>query len=142
MSVTRYTALMPTPVSETASWDGAQPTGSNFSLEEGSFLWVKFDGTRILDLGQNACDTLNLGMGVNVFGYTCFPRDYTAYALIRELGLAKVKAVRVLDAETGQWKVASVASGAPAGADFEIAPVAVVMIDMNEGVADFKPGAP
>ena len=142
MSVTRYTALMPTPVSETASWDGAQPTGSNFSLEEGSFLWVKFDGTRILDLGQNACESLDLNIGANVFGYTCFPRDYTAYALIRELGAAKVKAVRTLDSETGQWKVASVASGAPVGADFEIAPVAVVMIDMNEGVADFKPGAP
>ena len=141
-SITRYTSLMPTPVAETASWDGVQATGTNFQLQEGAFLWVKFDDTRILDLGQNACQTLSLGMGINVFGYTCFPRDYTAYELIRELGADKVKAVRTLDAATGRWRVAAISSGAPIGADFGISPVSVVMVDMAQPVADFRPGAP
>ena len=139
--ITHYTSLLPTPVAESTTWTGSAPTGANFVLNEGNFLWVKFDETRILDLGQNACKDVVLSAGVNVFSYTCFPDDYSAYKIIRELGETKVNAVRALNADTGEWTVAAVVDGSLAGADFEIPPVSVVMLDMGEAVAAFKPGA-
>lgn len=139
--ITRYTSLLPTPVAETAVWNGVQATGSNFALQEGGFLWVKFDDTQILDLGQNACSGVALAAGVNAFSYTCFPDGYSAYDLIRELGVGAVNAVRALDSDTGQWTVASVADGRPVGEDFDIPTISVMMLDMAQTVPSFTPGA-
>ncbi len=137
--ITRYITLLPEPVAETASWSNG-PVGVNFGLKPGSFLWVGFDDTRILDLGSGACGGLDLQEGVNVVGYTCFPDGYSAYRLIRDLGTDTVSAVRVLDAGTGRWRVALVRGGQLTGEDFPIPRVAVVMVDMAQAVPAWQPG--
>jgi hypothetical protein len=103
-------------------------------------VWVKFDGSKIIDLGLSECGALNLAEGANVFSHACFPDHYTAYALIRELGLSIVHAVRMLDSDTGFWKVASVVDGRIVGEDFRIPDVTVIMLDMEESVGPWRPG--
>jgi beta propeller repeat protein len=138
--ITRYTSLIPNPVAETATWSGTAPTGDNFPLVAGNFLWAKFSGTTILDLGVSACGAMDLGAGVNAVGYACWPDRYSAYKLLRELGLANVSAIRLLDSQTGNWKAATVVDGEVAGDDFDISPVSVLMIEMNTPVTSWKPG--
>lgn len=139
-AVTRYTQLLPQPLAETVTWEGTAPAGPNFVLEPGAFLWVKFDATAILDLGGGACGSLSLSAGTNVFGYACFPDRYTAYRLIRELGTARVAALRVLDAETGNWRAAAVVDGRIVGEDFAIEPICVLMVEMLEPLDPWTPG--
>jgi hypothetical protein len=103
-------------------------------------VWVKFDGSKIIDLGLSECGDLILAEGANVFSHACFPDHYTAYALIRDLGLSRVRAVRMLDSDTGFWKVASVVDGNIVGEDFNIPAIAVIMLDMEESVGPWRPG--
>jgi beta propeller repeat protein len=138
--ITRYTALLPQPAAESVSWVAGAPAGGNFTLVPGTFLWVKFGDTKILDLGTTDCAPLDLGAGASVFGYSCFPDRFSAYRLIRQLGAATVKAVRLLDAETGRWTVASVTGGLIAGEDFPIPRIAVLMLDLNAPVTGWRPG--
>lgn len=138
--ITRYTTLLPQPVADTVRWIGGAPDGNNFALEVGTFLWVKFNNTNILDLGSGACASLNLAAGANVFSYPCFPDHYTAYSLIREIGTANISSVRVLDSETGRWEVVSVVNGMITGEDFDIQSLSVVMIDMNAAFGPWRPG--
>ncbi len=140
VEISRYVSLIPLPEKQTASWDVNHPSGTNFPLESGSFVWVKFNSSEILDLGNRQCDTIDLQSGVNVFSYTCFPDGYSAYKMLRELGTGNVNAVRVLNSETGQWQVAAVVDGNIVGEDFSIPPVSVVMLDMNKSVSSWKPG--
>jgi len=140
ITIIRYTALLPSPVTETVSWQNGEPTGNNFDLEAGSFLWVKFDQAKILDLGQGGCDSVDLASGVNVFSYWCLPDRYRAYELIRELGNDKVKAVRMLDSDTGKWMVAAVVNDEIVGEDFEIPRIAVLMIEMKAPLDSWRPG--
>lgn len=139
-AITKYTSLIPTVVSETATWDSGQPAGNNFNLEAGSFLWVRFDQAHILDLGQGACSHIDLVSGINVFSYTCFPDQYTAYKLIREIGEDKINALRILDSDTGRWLVVSVVNDKIAGENFNIPRIAVVMMDMKTSINSWKPG--
>lgn len=138
--ITRYTALLPQPVAETVSWEGGQPSGDNFTLEPGGFLWVKFGDMKILDLGTTECAAIGLASGTNVFSYSCFPDRFSAYGLIRELGPENVRALRLLDAETGRWVVATVVGGAISGEDFTIPQIAVLMLDMSVPISDWRPG--
>ena len=137
--ITRYVSLLPQPVAETASWSNG-PVGVNFGLEPGSFLWVGFDDTRILDLGAGTCGALDLAEGVNAVGYTCFPDGYSAFRLIRDLGLANVSAVRVLDSGAGRWRAALVRGGRIVGEDFPVPRVAVVLLDMSQPLTGWQPG--
>jgi len=141
-SITLYTSLLEAeePVAETVTWEGGHPVGNNFTLEPGRFLWVKFDTTKILDLGTGECDSISLAAGTNVFSYSCIPDNYSAYRLIRELGTTNINALRVLDSETGRWKVASVMNDRIVGEDFNIPSIAVLMLDMNAPVGPWKPG--
>ena len=139
-AITKYTSLIPTVVSETATWDSGQPEGNNFNLEAGSFLWVRFDQAHILDLGQGACSPIDLVLGINVFSYTCFPDQYTAYKLIREIGEDKINALRILDSDTGRWLVATVVNDKITGENFIIPRIAVVMMDMKTPINSWKPG--
>jgi beta propeller repeat protein len=139
--IIRYRSLVPFPVIETAVWDNGGPVGSNFDLEEGSFLWVVFDRAKILHLGVDGeCDALDLASGVNVFSYRCFPDRYTAYGLLRELGKDAVRAVRMLDSETGKWLAAAVEDGKIVGEDFQIPRIAVMMMDMKVPASSWIPG--
>ena len=76
----------------------------------------------------------------NALAYDCFPDDYGAYRLIRELGPARIAAVRLLDAETGRWRSANVSAGAIVGDDFPIGRLAVVLIELINPVTNWIPG--
>ena len=139
-AITRYTNLVPTVESDTVTWDNGQPAGNNFNLVAGSFLWVQFDQGRILDLGQGACSSIDLAAGVNVFSYPCFPDQYSAYKLIQEIGSDNIKAVRVLNSDTGKWQVVSVVNNQMVGENFSIPRIAVVMMDIKTSMNSWKPG--
>ena len=139
-SITRYTSVLPTPVAETVNMVGGVPSGNNFALSSGSFLWVKFDSSKILDLGLNSCHPVDLLAGANVFSFACVPDHYSAYKLIRDLGMDKINAVRVLDSASGNWTVANVVNNSIVGDDFGIPTVSVLMIDMKSAQAGWKPG--
>ncbi|MEW6157837.1 MAG: hypothetical protein AB1813_10415 [Verrucomicrobiota bacterium] len=137
--ITTYTALVPNVVSKTARLQNGQPGGDNFALTAGSFLWVKFDEKRVLDLGLSAGSPVNLASGVNVLSYTRFPSAYSSYRLLEQLGLTNVRAVRMLDSESGRWMVTQVVDSKPVGYDFRIPNVAVLLIDMANPVNQWKP---
>ncbi len=138
--ITRYTTLLPQPVADTVTWDGGNPTGNNFNLEPGSFLWVKFDTTQILDLGMGGCGPVDLAVGTNVFSYSCYPDQYSAYKLIRELGTGVINALRMLNSDTGRWEVVSVVNNQITGEDFYIPRIAVLMVEMSAEAASWTPG--
>lgn len=138
--ITRYTSLLPTPVAQTVSWSGSAPQGENFPLEAGRFFWVKFNNTHILDLGNSSCTDLAPEVGTSAFSYACFPDQYSAHQLIREIGISTIKAVRVLDARTGRWRAASVQGGQITGEDFSIPRVSVLMLDLNSSIGPWRPG--
>ena len=137
--VVRYSSLVPQVVSESARWVAGQPTGDNFTLTPGSFVWVRFDDRRVLDLGLNSGSAVNLSAGVNVFSYTQFPSQFSAFKLLRQLGLGNARGVRMLDGESGRWVVASVQNGTLIGEDFPVPNVAVLLLDMAAPVNQFKP---
>ncbi len=137
--VSFYSSLVPQVVSQTAYWNNGTPAGQNFSLVAGSFLWIKFDTSRVLDLGVNATGPLNLPAGASAFSYVGFPSGYTAYQLLNQLGVSNARAVRMLDAESGRWLAAVIQNSHPAGDDFVIPPVAVLMLDMANPVNNFIP---
>ncbi|MGH7952575.1 MAG: hypothetical protein ACREFE_11750, partial [Limisphaerales bacterium] len=137
--ISHYTSLVPQVVSETATWNDGAPAGQNFALAAGDFLWIKFDDSRVLDLGVNNVGPLNLSAGLNVFSYAGFPSAYTAYQLLNQLGVNNARAVRMLDAQSGKWVVAEIQNGRPVGEDFAIPHVAVLMLDMAEPVNNFTP---
>jgi len=140
-SVTEYTSLVPEVTSQTASWINGAPTGQNFTLAAGTFLWMKFNSDQVLDLGVNNTAPLNLAAGANVFGYTGFPDSYSAYQLLRQLGLNNALSVRMLDAQSGRWLVAEVQNGQLVGNDFPIPNVAVLMVNLTAAVPQFTPQA-
>ncbi len=140
--ITQYTSLTPQVTSQTAYFTNGAPSGVNFSLTPGSFLWIKFDEQRVLDLGLSAASALNLAAGANVFGYTHFPDSYSAYQLLRQLGFGNAVAVRMLDSESGQWLVAQVQNGNLIGNDFPIPNVSVLMLELANPVNQFVPQSP
>ena len=140
MEINHYATFLPQPVAETARWESGVPTGVNFALRPGSFVWIKFEAAKVLDLGTKSCTPLNLTTGVNVFSFACFPDHYSAWQLIRELGVANINALRILDAGTGQWQTTFINGSKLAGDDFPIPNVAVILMDMVSPVNSWKPG--
>ncbi len=140
VEITRYSQLLPTIVSESVSWDGSSVIGTDFTLNQGDFLWVKFNDANILDFASSTCSAQDLAAGINVLSTACVPDDYNAYRLLEELDSTNVSAVRLLNAQTGRWQVASVDAGSIIGENFEIPPVAVVLIDMLQPVNQWLPG--
>ncbi|KAF0094831.1 MAG: hypothetical protein E1N59_1566 [Puniceicoccaceae bacterium 5H] len=134
--VTRFTQLSPTPETESVTWDdgAGAPAGTNFTLQAGDFLWVRFGSATALDLGERPDGPLDLPSGESVMSYANFPDEYSAYAFIDSLGEQKVNAVRMLDASTGLWRAVSIENGERVGADFRIPPVAVLLLDLEQPV--------
>lgn len=137
-SLTRYTALIPTPITETAVWTGGA-TGTDFPLEPGSFVWLQLPEARVLDLGFTGCSSLTLESGTNVVSYTCFPNGYSAYQLIRSLGVDKVSALRVLETASGRWQTTDVIDNLLIGDDTVIPNSTVVLLEMKQGVTSWRP---
>ena len=139
-AVRRYSAFLPQPVAEEAVWSGGQPTGDNFALEAGGFLWVEFPEIAVLDLGERSPVALDLQAGLNVFSYSGFPLDYTAYRMAADLGIDRTVAIRLLDASTGLWRSVEVdGTGDLLGPNFIVPPVAVVLIELREPVMGWVP---
>jgi len=139
--ITQYTSLLPQVTTQTASLTNGLPSGVNFNLQAGTFLWVQFNSRQVLDLGVNNSSALNLAAGANVFGYTSFPDSYSAYQLLRQIGLNNALSVRMLNAESGRWLVAEVQGGSLVGNDFSIPNVAVLMVSVTNPVNQFVPQA-
>ena len=139
-AITRFTSLIPAMASETAAWTDGQPSGTNFNLTAGDFLWVKFDQGHILDLGHGACGAMDFTAGVNAFSYTCFPDHYTAYQLMEDLGANNVAGLRMLDSHAGRWRVVSTADGKITGENFTIPRIAVILLDLKNPITAWKPG--
>ena len=140
--ITHYRTLTPTVITETVGWTNGAPSGINFSLTPGDFLWIRFDSRSVLDLGVNSANALNLVAGVNVFGYAGFPSQFSSYGLLQQLGLSNARGVRMLDAESGRWLTTTVVGNQVVGDDFPIPGVAVLMLDLASPVVGFKPGRP
>jgi beta propeller repeat protein len=138
-SVTEYTSLLPQVVSQTATLSGGTPSGVNFNLTAGTFLWIKFNSEQVLDLGLNSSSSINLAAGANVFSYTGYPDAYTAYQLLQQVGLTNSPSVRMLDSESGRWRVALAQNGGVVGDNFPIPNTAVLMIGVSNAVNQFVP---
>lgn len=138
-AVSRYVALVPAVRRQTATWSNGAPTGENFPLVAGTFVWVTFSGARVLDLGLDETPGLDLPAGVSSVSFTQFPRPFSAYRLIRQVGLDNVRSVRMMDSASGRWLVAEVVKGAIAGYDFNIPRSAVLLIDMKKAVNGWTP---
>ena len=139
-SVKRYTALAPDLIAETATINAGQPSGTDFPLNPNEFLWVRFSGEEVLDLGIPPDSSVDLQAGLNAFAYDRFPFGYTAHRLIEQIGADDVAAVRVLDAESGLWRSVPVAAdGTLQGPDFRIDRVATVLVNMRKPVSGFTP---
>lgn len=134
-----FTQMVPAPVAESAAWQDGQATGDNFALTAGTFVWVAFAEARILELGDGTREALTLAEGINVVSHCGFPDGFSAYRLIAELGADVVRAVRMLDAATGRWVMATVVNGLPAGEDFAVPATAVLILDIEEEVPEWKP---
>lgn len=137
--ITRYVSLWPEVVTESAVWTNGGPTGVNFPLAAGGFLWTRFSTRRVVDLGLNSGTGFKLAAGPNVFSYARFPSQYSAYKLLDQVGLSNARAVRMLDAQSGKWVVAEVFNGRPVGADFSIPTVAVLMLELANPINQFIP---
>jgi beta propeller repeat protein len=139
VSITQYPSLVPLVTKQTATLNNGTPTGANFNLVAGTFVFVKFNSTRVLDLGINNSSSLNLAAGINVFGYTAFPDGYSAWQLLRQIGPANILSVRMLDSQSGLWRNAAYSNGSLKGEDFSIPNVAVLMLNMAAPVNQFVP---
>lgn len=138
IALTRFQSLSPL-VTEVATITGGTLGGTDFTLVAGQFLWVRFNDSRLLDLGAANGDAMNLPAGISAFTHTRLPLEFTGHALVRSLGLANVRGLRVLDAEAGQWRVLAVENGTIVGPDFRVPPVAVVIVDLVTAVNGWTP---
>jgi hypothetical protein len=136
--ITTYLSLVPTIKAQTAKWHNGQLEGDNFSLAANSFVWVKFDQSFILNLGNDNCNPITLYPGPNMISYGCFPDQFSSYQLIDMLGRSGVKSVRMPVASTGRWEVSIVKEGQIGGPDFSIPGTAVLLIDVLEQIEIFR----
>ncbi|HSH09483.1 MAG TPA: hypothetical protein VK995_03790, partial [Oceanipulchritudo sp.] len=139
--VGRFTQLSPSVTRETASWDadGGMASGDNFGLSAGNFIWVRFEESVALELGNADNSAISLSAGLNVISFTGFPSEYSAYELVESVGTANVFAVRMLDSRAGLWHGVVVDSARILGPNFRIPTTAVLIIEMNEAVPDWNP---
>lgn len=138
-AISHYSAVIPAVEKQTASWDGNAAMGDNFTLVAGDFIWLGFDAPHVADMGSGGAGTVSLSAGVSVFGYTGFPQPYSAHQMIRQLGMDKIRALRMLDTASGQWGAAEVYNGGLIGRDFKIPASAVIWVDMKQAVNDWRP---
>lgn len=138
VTISRFQSFAPL-VMETATVQGGVPTGDNFALTAGGFIWVRFDEGRLVDLGTATGTPINIPAGVSAFSHSSLPEDYTGHMLVNSLGIANVRGVRMLDAETGAWRTLAVENGTIRGADFRTGTVAVFIVDLINAVNGWTP---
>jgi len=132
-----YKSLIPSLETQTAKWQNGQAVGDNFILSANTFVWVKFDQTFILNLGNNNCNPVTLIPGPNIMSYGCFPDKFSSYQLINMIGGSIVTSVRMPVASNGKWEVTIIKDGQILGPDFPIARAAVLLIDVQKQIELF-----
>jgi len=133
-----FPSIFPMVEKQTAFWNNNQPSGDNFLLIPNTYVWIMFDQSFVLNLGNDFCEPVSLNDGLNMMSYGCFPDNFSSYQLIETIGQAKVNAVRMLNSDSGRWEVTVVDKNEQIrGADFKIPGAAVLLIDMN-GEAAFN----
>lgn len=142
-SISRYTGAIPDWTQETATMVDGSPTGVNFPLVPGEFIWVYFPSEEVLDLGAQSTALVDLPSGMSAFSYDRFPLGYSGEALIRDMGAENVVGIRMLDAETGFWRTIEVGSeGELLGPNFFIPPAAVVLLNLSGEISGWEPFQP
>ena len=137
-SITTFESLNPL-VTRTAQFNGS-PSGDDFPLTAGSFVWAQFAQPNMADLGEGGENTLNLATGLNAFSHTGFPINATAHQIARSIGTTHLKALRFFDAFAGQWRtIETAADGSLVGPDFAIPRVATLLVEMKQPVTGWKP---
>ena len=137
--VSLYQSIEPLVV-KSAEYGGGTPTGDDFALTAGSFLWVEFSGANLIDLGKSETDSIDLAAGMNMLSYTGFPVGYSAYDFVSSLGATKVRGLRLYDAFSGLWRAVELdEAGLPTGPNFTIPRSAMVLVEMREAVSDIDP---
>ncbi|MDG2124707.1 MAG: hypothetical protein P8J87_13465 [Verrucomicrobiales bacterium] len=138
-SVTRYVGFGAAPVTETATWNGASGAGTDFPLVAGDFLWIKFDGAKVLELGDASAGAVDIASGKQALSYGAFPVGYSAFDFIDAVGEANIGKLRMLDAHRGEWLEVEMKDGIRYGSNFAIPRVAALLVDMNNSVNGWKP---
>jgi beta propeller repeat protein len=134
-----YPQLVPELNTKKLTWDNGSINGEDFSLSVGDFIWVRFNDAHILDFADSQCKSVDFSLGINTLSSACFPDNYTAYQLLKGIGIARVNALRTLNAETGRWQVATVVNGRIVGEDFKIPRATVVLLDMAQSLNGWQP---
>jgi len=137
--IVRFAALAPSVVRNRTYWNAGAPAGDNFSLVAGDFLWVRFNGQTVVDLGLAQSDSIDLPIGISALSHTRFPQPFSGHGMIRQLGLDKVQSIRMLEARSGRWMTTEVRDGVIVGYDFDIPSSAVLLLDMKQSVTDWYP---
>jgi hypothetical protein len=121
--------------------DGTTGTlqGEDFPLTLGMFVWLGFDRAQLIDFGPSESTPLDLPQGTSVLTYSGFPIDYSAFRMMRQLGLQNVRALRLHDPSSGRWQTVQVEAGRLVGTDFPIPRIAVILIDMTHAVNGWMP---
>ncbi len=141
--LTRFTGAFPEMTEEVAFIEGGSPQGTNFILQPGEFLWVHFPESQVIELDIPDQTPVDLPGGLSALSYDRFPLGYSAAAFIRDLGPERVRAIRMLDSQSGFWKALEVnTDGSLLGPNFRIPPVAVVLLDLNEAIPAWEPYTP
>lgn len=138
VALSRFSSLNPTTI-ETATFAGGAPSGTNFALVAGQFVWVRFTEGRIVDLGTSAAAPLNLPAGTSAFTHPNVPLGFTGHKLVRSLGLANVRSLRVLDAAQGLWRLLAVDGATIRGDDFPVSGVVVILVDLANPITGWTP---
>ncbi len=140
IEVLAYEQLWPEMVVKRAWRDQAgQLQGDDFALDTGMFVWLGFDRAQLIDFGPSESEPIDLPEGVSVLTYSGFPVGYSAFDMIRQIGPEKIRALRMHDPSAGRWLTVQMDGARRIGADFEIPRIAVIFIDMDESVSQWKP---
>jgi beta propeller repeat protein len=141
VEVATYEQIWPEVVRRRAWRDaGGALQGENFALTVGMFVWLGFDRAQLIDFGPAETGPVDLPAGASVLTYSGFPVGYTAFRMMRQLGLEAVQSLRMHDPASGRWlTVQAGAGGRLVGADFPIPRIAVVLVDMQTAVEGWIP---
>ncbi len=137
-AVGRYQSLVPEVVRETAEWNGGT-AGDDFPIEEGDFLWIRFDDNRLIELGERETGAVDLAAGVNAVSYSAFPAGFRVSRAVEQLGPNNVEAIRMLDSRNGRWVAVTIENGSLTGPDFAIPEAALLLVEVKEAVSGWKP---
>lgn len=118
--------------------------GGDFTLAKGAGLVIyarKAGNLKLAESGETASNTLL--PGTNQIGILTVPFGYSAYDLMKAIGLENVQSVRRFDTSTGAWQTVAVRQGASGveivGMNFVINPGDGLMITMKSRVDGWTP---